>query len=33
MLKFAKVMKQFGEVECLPTNVLSGNRHIREFAT
>lgn len=31
MLKYAKVMTQFGEVECWPTNVLSGNRSVREF--
>jgi hypothetical protein len=31
MLKFAKMIKQFGEAECLPTNVFSGNWHVREF--
>jgi hypothetical protein len=25
------MIKQFGEAECLPTNVFSGNWHVREF--
>jgi hypothetical protein len=31
MLKFAQKIKQLGEVECLPTYVLCGNSHVREF--
>jgi hypothetical protein len=30
-VKICQMVTEFGEVECWPTNVLSGNRCIREF--